>query len=442
MSARINDDRLARERLLVVGAGGEERKIVDDLRRHYPDWSVGSSATYLSGILELSRRPARAVLAWVSAAHGQVEHAVAGMRLASGPDTKLVLCSTPAAEPVARGAMEHGADDYVIYPLEIEELDRAVGYARLAGLHGQESPAAGVSGSELARLNEAIAVLFDRPRKLVEALARLLYTGMNARGVTVVVEGAAATEGEAVTRPVLTAALKGPAGVIGQVSLGERQVRPYTAADVERLTHYAAIAGALLHAAAQQRQWHRLAVTDECSGLPNRRYLHERLDEILARAAAERFAVTLLLFDVDDFKSYNDAFGHDAGDEVIRLTGRLFREHCREQDVVTRYGGDEFAVVFWDAEGTRVAGSAHPDCALTVLDRVQEALRSQKFPKLGPSAAGRLTISGGLATYPWDGATREALIQRADQALLAAKRAGKNRIFLIGDSEAAPTNTD
>ena len=246
-----------------------------------------------------------------------------------------------------------------------------------------------------------------------------------------------ATVGDAVTKPVLSAPLNGSEGVMGQLTVAERVDGPYTPADVEKLNHYATVAGHLLQAASKHRHWRELAFTDECSGLPNRRYLHTKLDKILARASAEQFQVTILLFDIDDFKTYNDTYGHNAGDEIIRGIGELFRANCRERDIVTRYGGDEFAVVFWDPEGPRAAGSKHPDCALGVLDRFKEALHTQRFPKFTIATAAELTISGGLATYPWDGATPEILLKRADEALLAAKKAGKNRIFLIGEQSGA-----
>ena len=160
----------------------------------------------------------------------------------------------------------------------------------------------------------------------------------------------------------------------------------------------------------------------------NRRYFNSVFARILQQAERDRQQVTLLVYDIDDFKLYNDRFGHAAGDDILRETARMMQSSVREGDVVARIGGDEFAVIFWEPQGPRRPGSRHPEDVLTATRRFQEALTSHRFPKLGDQAPGPLTVSGGLASYPWDGHTPDALLERADQQALRAKRQGKNAI--------------
>ena len=205
------------------------------------------------------------------------------------------------------------------------------------------------------------------------------------------------------------------------------------------------------------KQLEKLATEDDLTGLKNRRYIWEFSRQIIERAEKDNGRVTLLVFDIDNFKHYNDVYGHSAGDEVLRQAAVLMRCCCRGHDVVGRIGGDEFAVVFWDEPQRKPVGpealgavarrsvpdvvseterrsamADHPKEAIFIAERFRRELRRTELHLLGPEGKGVLTISGGLASFPRDGSTIQELFQQADSALLEAKRSGKNRIYLVG----------
>jgi diguanylate cyclase (GGDEF)-like protein len=172
----------------------------------------------------------------------------------------------------------------------------------------------------------------------------------------------------------------------------------------------------------------RQATTDELTGVGNRRAFETVLAETLAAARPQRRPVTLMVFDIDNFKTYNDRFGHEAGDEVLRETVQLLRSTIRRGDHVFRIGGDEFVVIFSDPDGPRNPGTSPPDSVDQIVRRFQSQVFRMRLPKLGLDAPGTVTVSAGLATYPWDGLDAKSLLSHADQLAMQSKRSGKNLI--------------
>lgn len=202
---------------------------------------------------------------------------------------------------------------------------------------------------------------------------------------------------------------------------------------VTRAREAAAIAPWLM-LAAQHEQLKKAAFTDDLTGAYNRRYFQRFLGAAIAQAKPNRHPVSLLYFDVDDFKKYNDRYGHAAGDEILTETVRLLNSVIRPSDRVCRIGGDEFAVIFYDPEGPRkpaAEGGGAPQTIAQIAARFQKQICEHRFPKLLDQAPGTLTISGGIATFPWDGTTPQELLDRADALALQSKKQGKN-VFTFG----------
>jgi GGDEF domain-containing protein len=215
----------------------------------------------------------------------------------------------------------------------------------------------------------------------------------------------------------------------------------------------AAIFSKLLALQDRHNRLQRLAVTDELTGLYNGRYFRHFLSGIIERARQMQFTVSLLLFDIDDFKHYNDKFGHGVGDEILRQTATLMRRCCRDHDLVARVGGDEFAVVFWEKEGPRQPREPlgpppppghpvhrRPQTPLEIFKRFKRLIETEDFSGLGSSGRGKLGISAGMASFPWNATDATALIKAADEALMfGAKQTCKNTIYLVGGADAKPS---
>lgn len=185
-----------------------------------------------------------------------------------------------------------------------------------------------------------------------------------------------------------------------------------------------------LKLARQQGELRRAAFTDALTGAWNRRYFERFLSAAIEQSAKARHQLSVLVFDIDDFKRFNERYGHVAADEVLVEVVRLLNSVIRPSDRVCRIGGDEFAVVFYEPGGPRNPGSKHPSSVQEIAARFQAQIRQKRFPKLGLDAPGTLTVSGGMSTFPWDGRTAEELLRHADLLALESKRQGKNAITL------------
>jgi diguanylate cyclase (GGDEF)-like protein len=170
-------------------------------------------------------------------------------------------------------------------------------------------------------------------------------------------------------------------------------------------------------------------VTDHLTGLYNHRYFHERLSEEVGRAQRQRSHLALLLFDLDDFRSINEAEGHRFGDQVLQVVAEVSRRTCRVEDPVCRIGGEEFAVI--------LPGQSDQD-AVALGERIRIAVAGTKL-----ASPYELTVSVGVAGAPLHGRSSRILYDRASVALAQAKRNGKNQVRVHeGDTEPAGANGD
>jgi diguanylate cyclase len=168
------------------------------------------------------------------------------------------------------------------------------------------------------------------------------------------------------------------------------------------------------------------SMTDPLTGLGNRKYFDRAVEDAVAQALCEGCPLSLLMFDIDHFKSFNDNYGHLTGDQVLRLVAMSLKQTIKGKDITARYGGEEFAVVLPDTAIQQ---------AVTVADHIRHAVMAKELKKKSTGEIlGRVTISVGVSMLRC-GDTTDSLIERADTCLYAAKRNGRNRVVCEADSE-------
>jgi diguanylate cyclase (GGDEF)-like protein len=192
------------------------------------------------------------------------------------------------------------------------------------------------------------------------------------------------------------------------------------------------IAVAVERAEWQERatQFQLMSITDPLTGLLNRRYLEERLTDELNRSQRYNYPMSCLMIDIDDFKTYNDRNGHQAGDVALKITAHALKAALRGADVACRYGGEEFCILL-------------PQTSLSEAGVIAERIRqtvSEKEYRFGKSQPlGMVSVSIGISTFAKHIDTAESIIAAADRALYNAKSQGKNRIdFYVDNISSSP----
>ncbi|MFM1892171.1 MAG: hypothetical protein RLZ44_1248 [Pseudomonadota bacterium] len=223
-------------------------------------------------------------------------------------------------------------------------------------------------------------------------------------------------------------------GLVGFLGLGSTDARRFTAEHAtDFLGRLATIAAVCLENAVNRERLRLTGLTDALTGLFNRRYLNQRLHEEVARALRHDEPLACLFVDADHFKRINDTHGHAAGDRVLADLGRFLRQQLRSSDTATRYGGEEFALILPQTDRAN---------ARQLAERIRAGVAARPV-QLEDGATVRVTVSVGVAGLP-DNPSRNietaaaALLEDADAAVYAAKRAGRDRVMDAGELPQAP----
>lgn len=396
--------------VLIVGRG----QFAQDVRSLFEQAGITGDFTIVTSYLtalahtQASHRQPEIIIGSVEGL-GDLARSTATQLRKFAPASKLILIAAPIERELAKHAVDAGFDMYLTEPIGPDKLKAAL----LSNINKAKSqkPEPEVLLGDI----DLVAQLLQDQKDIADVAMQILRQQSGIQSATLVKQG------------------KMPANTVcTPIRLHNRAFGMLCASDDTPMESLDAWASWLAHwlslQTKMQGMW-KLAMSDPLTGIWNRRYFDIFLKQLLQRAMAERFRVSLMVFDIDDFKQYNDKYGHAAGDEILIHTAQLMKKVMRPHDVIARIGGDEFAVIFWDAQGPRRPNSQHPTEVRHIAKRFQQAIITHSFSKLRDEAPGTLTISGGIAGYPWDGSTPEELLDKADQMAMQSKRQGKNALI-------------
>ncbi|MCM2264653.1 MAG: sensor domain-containing diguanylate cyclase [Desulfuromonadales bacterium] len=231
------------------------------------------------------------------------------------------------------------------------------------------------------------------------------------------------------TKSFISIPLKDQERLVGVLNLADkRDDTSFTEADLNLVHSFTNQAVLMIDRAAvleRAVQLEKLSITDPLTGLYNRRFLENRLEEERSRSQRQMQSFSVILADLDNFKLYNDICGHLAGDKALRKAAMLMKRAAREMDLVVRYGGEEFCLILPNTSKKE---------SLFVAERLRRSIEGDIFPGETNLPLGRLTISLGVAAYPEDADAIHDLIHAADLALYRAKDLGRNRTVFYDPS--------
>ena len=250
-------------------------------------------------------------------------------------------------------------------------------------------------------------------RKLDEEPLRSVIASQRPLVVPLDAEDAPGLEGGGHPKYVLVVPVQRATQLMGAMELYLLQTRQLREDQIELLQGVAAEAAMAIRNAQLYQTQEENALTDELTKLPNRRYMAQRFLQEMQRARRNHRGLAFLMLDIDHFKQINDTYGHLHGDAVLAELARILNSAKRESDVAARYGGEEFGLILNETGETG---------AMTLAERIREKVEAATFP-----GGLKLTVSIGVATSD-DESQFTALIEKADQALYAAKQAGRNTV--------------